>query len=208
MRLFCLEVKRILKSRRTLILLAVALFLAVIMAYLPISFESINRPGENGTVIELNGLDAIQFKREYRQQIYGEVTPEKVADALRTYQKYVQEYGTVTAIRPLLDRLPEAFADPDTGIGAELMEIDPDVVEQSLYEQFASHLNDIMNLEQEDHPSAKEFATEKYSEVDKPFQLYPGLSRDAFDYIELYIFILSILCVAIAACDCGTYFCQ
>lgn len=166
MRLFCLEVKRILKSRRTLILLAVALFLAVIMAYLPISFESINRPGENGTVIELNGLDAIQFKREYRQQIYGEVTPEKVADALRTYQKYVQEYGTVddipldvyteniTAIRPLLDRLPEAFADPDTGIGADLMEIDPDVVEQSLYEQFASHLNDIMNLEQEDYPSA------------------------------------------------------
>ena len=139
------------------------------------------------------------------------MTPEKVADALRTYQKYVQEYGTVddipldvyteniTAIRPLLDRLPEAFADPDTGIGADLMEIDPDVVEQSLYEQFASHLNDIMNLEQEDHPSAKEFATEKYSEVDKPFQLYPGLSRDAFDYIELYIFILSILCVAIAA---------
>lgn len=46
MRLFGLEVKRILKSRRTLILLAVALFLAVIMAYLPISFESINRPGE------------------------------------------------------------------------------------------------------------------------------------------------------------------
>ena len=35
----------------------------------------------------------------------------------------------------------------------------------------SSHLNDIMNLEQEDHPSAKEFATEKYSEVDKPFQL-------------------------------------
>ena len=211
MRLFCLEVKRILKSRRTLILLAVALFLAVIMAYLPISFESINRPGENGTVIELNGLDAIQFKREYRQQTDGEVTPEKVADALRTYQKYVQEYGTaddipldvytenIMAIRPLLDRLPEAFADPDTGIGADLMEIDPNVVEQSLYEQFASHLNDIMTLEQEDHPSAKEFATEKYSEVDKPFQLYSGLSRDAFDYIELYIFILSILCVAIAA---------
>ena len=208
MRLFCLEVKRILKSRRTLILLAVALFLAVIMAYLPISFESINRPGENGTVIELNGLDAIQFKREYRQQTYGEVTPEKVADALRIYQKYVPEYGTVDnipldvytenimAIRPLLDRLPEAFADPDTGIGADLMEIDPDMVEQNLYGQFASHLNDIMNLEQKEHPSAREFATAKYAEVDKPYQLYSGLSRDAFDYIELYIFILSILCIA------------
>ena len=68
MRLFCLEVKRILKSRRTLILLAVALFLAVIMAYLPISFESINRPGENGTVIELNGLDAIKFMEKLHRR--------------------------------------------------------------------------------------------------------------------------------------------
>ena len=61
MRLFYLEVKRIMKSRRTIILLAAALFLAIIMAYLPISFESINRPGENGSVVELNGMEAIQF---------------------------------------------------------------------------------------------------------------------------------------------------
>ena len=43
-----------------------------------------------------------------------------------------------------------------TGIGADLMEIDPDMVEQNLYGQFASHLNDIMNLEQKEHPSARE----------------------------------------------------
>lgn len=70
MRLFCLEVKRIMKSRRTIILLTAALLLAVIMAYLPISFESINRPGDNGSVVELNGMEAIQFKREYRQDTY------------------------------------------------------------------------------------------------------------------------------------------
>ena len=145
MRLFCLEVKRIMKSRRTIILLTAALLLAVIMAYLPISFESINRPGDNGSVVELNGMEAIQFKREYRQDTYGDVTPQKIADALRIYQKYVQQYGTVEdmpldvytenvmAIRPLLDRLPEAFADTQTGIGADLMEIDPDMVEQNLY---------------------------------------------------------------------------
>ena len=81
MRLFCLEVKRIMKSRRTIILLTAALLLAVIMAYLPISFESINRPGDNGSVVELNGMEAIQFKREYRQDTYGDVTPQKIADA-------------------------------------------------------------------------------------------------------------------------------
>ena len=52
------------------------------MAYLPISFESINRPGDNGSVVELNGMEAIQFKREYRQDTYGDVTPQKIADAL------------------------------------------------------------------------------------------------------------------------------
>ncbi len=46
MRLFCLEVKRVLKSRRTLILIAVALVMSVVMAYLPIAFESINRPNQ------------------------------------------------------------------------------------------------------------------------------------------------------------------
>ena len=36
MRLFRLELKRILKSRRTMILLVIALLLSAIMAYLPI----------------------------------------------------------------------------------------------------------------------------------------------------------------------------
>lgn len=48
MRLFRLEVKRIMKSHRTLVLLTIAILMSVVMAYLPISFESINRLGENG----------------------------------------------------------------------------------------------------------------------------------------------------------------
>ena len=68
--LFRLELKRILKSRRTLILLAIALLLSVAMAYLPISFESINRPNEDGTVTELNGLAAIKYKQDLCKIIY------------------------------------------------------------------------------------------------------------------------------------------
>ena len=84
MRLFRLEIKRIMKSRRTLILLAVLLLLSVVMAWLPVSFESINRLDEHGNIVELDGLEAIRFKKEYREKTYGEVTPQKVADALRT----------------------------------------------------------------------------------------------------------------------------
>ena len=66
---FRLELKRILKSRRTLILLAIALLLSVAMAYLPISFEGINRPNEDGTVTELDGLAAIKYKQDLYKNI-------------------------------------------------------------------------------------------------------------------------------------------
>ena len=211
MRLFRLEVKRIMKSRRTLTLLAAALLMSIVMAYLPISFESINRPGEDGKIIELDGLPAIQFKRDYYEKTADNITPQKLAEALRTYQSYVKEYGTlndvpldiyienIMAIRPMLKGLIEAFADPKTGIGADLMDIDPDEVEQYFYEKCVSHLDDTMNLEQKEYPTAGQFATDKYANVDQPFYLYPGMSRDAFDYTTLYILVLSILCVAIAA---------
>lgn len=211
MRLFQLEMKRILKSRRTLILLAIALLMSLVMAYLPISFESINRPGENGDVIELDGLPAIQFKKDYYKEVAGEITPQRMADALRTYQSYVQEYGTlndiplsvyienIMAIRPMMKGLAEVFADSKTGMSADLMGIDPNDVEQLFYEKCASHLDDVMNLEQKEHPAAGRYAENKYSEVSRPFQLYYGISTEAFEYTTLYILLLSILCVAIAA---------
>lgn len=211
MRLFRLEIKRVLKSRRTMILLAVAIVLSVLMAIIPIYYDSINRPNVDGTVSELNGYESILYKRNYYSTTYGEVTPQKVADALRTYQDCVSEYGgeenvplnvyidCLLAIKPLVRGLPEAYTDPNTGMAANLMEIDPDEVERSYYEKCSSHLKDIMRMEQEKHPAAQENASELYAEVDTPFMLYAGLSRDTFDYIELYIMLLTILCIAMTA---------
>lgn len=213
MRLFCLEVKRVLKSRRTLILLAVALVLSIAMAYLPVAFESINCVNSDGSRTELDGIAAIEFKRELYSAVNGEVTPEKVSEALKTYQSLVNEYGPVEGdsfplsinieqivpIRLLLRGLSELYADPLTGIGADLMDIDPEDVAQNYYQLCESHLADVMRNEQRNYPTAQQQAEEQYAEVDTPFQLYAGLSRDAFDYIELYIMVLAILCVAIAA---------
>lgn len=213
MRLFCLEVKRVLKSRRTLILLAVALILSVAMAYLPVAFESINRVNPDGSRTELDGIAAIEFKRDLYASVNGEVTPKKVSEALKTYQSLVNEYGPtegdsfplsvyieqIVPIRPLLRGLPELYADPLTGIGADLMDIAPEDVVQNYYELCKTHLADVMRNEQRDHPAAQQQAMEQYAEVDTPFQIYPGLSRDAFDYIELYILVLTVLCVAIAS---------
>ena len=211
--LFRLELKRILKSRRTLILLAIALLLSVAMAYLPISFEGINRPNEDGTVTELNGLAAIKYKQDLYKTSAGEVTPDRIKSALETYQSCVREYGPVeeegfplavfiekiVPFRHLLMGLPEAFADPLTGIGADLMDIDPNDIDGAYYEKCAEHLQDVMRNEQRENETAQQKALEKYSELDTPFYLHSGISKDAFDYIEFYILFLAILCVAIAA---------
>ena len=213
MRLFRLEIKRILKSRRTLILLAIALLLSVAMAYLPISFEGINRPNEDGTVTELDGLAAIKYKQDLYKTSAGEVTPDRIKSALETYQSCVREYGPVeeegfplavfiekiVPFRHLLMGLSEAFADPLTGIGADLMDIDPNDIDGAYYEKCAEHLQDVMRNEQRENETAQQKALEKYSELDTPFYLHSGISKDAFDYIEFYILFLAILCVAIAA---------
>ena len=177
--LFRLELKRILKSRRTLILLAIALLLSVAMAYLPISFEGINRPNEDGTVTELDGLAAIKYKQDLYKTSAGEVTPDRIKSALETYQSCVREYGPVeekgfplavfvekiVPFRHLLMGLPEAFADPLTGIGADLMDIDPNDIDGAYYEKCAEHLQDVMRNEQRENETAQQKALEKYSEL-------------------------------------------
>lgn len=214
MRIYWVEVKRVLKSRRSVVILLIALAMSVVMAWLPVIFEDINQYDENGNkVAELNGLDAIRYKKSLRLAGNGEVTPEKLKEALIIYQSAVQPYGEesiysgdfpsdiymkkVFPVEALLSRLPEAFSDSKTGQGTSLMEISPDQLDR-FYEQTVQHLNDIMQMEQKRHPVAQEQALRKYKEVETPFQFYSGYSRDAFDYIVLSIFLLVILCTAAA----------
>lgn len=214
MRIYLLEVKRVLKSRRSFILLLIALVMSAIMAWLPVMYEDINQFDQNGNkVAELNGLDAITYKKSLRSANNGEVTPEKLKKALTIYQSAVQPYGEdsiysgefpteiyikkVFPVEFLLGKLPEAFSDPKTGQGTSLMEISPDKLD-GFYEQTVQHLEDIMQMEQKGHLAAQEQSLQKYTEVKTPFQFYPGYSRDAFDYIELFIFLLVILCTATA----------
>ena len=84
-------------------------------------------------------------------------------------------------------------------IGADLMDIDPNDIDGAYYEKCAEHLQDFMRNEQRENETAQQKALEKYSDLDTPFYLHSGISKDAFDYIELYILLLAILCVAIAA---------
>ncbi len=49
------------------------------------------------------------------------------------------------------------------------------------------------------YPTAQQNTLAKYAEVNMPFYLHAGITRNAFDYINFYILFLAIMCTTIAA---------
>lgn len=182
------------------------------MAYLPISYESINYENEKGEVISLEGKEAIDYKKSVRSKYDGEISAKKLYLAVEKYQKTFKENSIktendiplniyteeISEIKSLVSKLPEVYADSKTGIGVEVQDISLDQIDQ-FYNRCSEHLTDIIKLENSNDQKTQEKAERMYSEVKQPYELYGGFSRDAFDYIVLQILILVIICTAIAA---------
>lgn len=139
MRLLKLEMKRVLKTRLTMILLVLALFLSFVMAYLPVTFSYSSYMDESGNIVELTGLASMKHIKDLQSEITGTVTQEKVRKAVEDYQDCLAKYGVensydlpdgvydteILPYAPLLRGVREAFADPNTGMAPSLLEIDP-----------------------------------------------------------------------------------
>lgn len=212
MRLMKLELKRVLKTRSTLILLTLSLVLSLVMAYIPTTFSYVSYLDDNGNTIKLLDLDAVQYLKTLQSDTAGTVTPQKVRQAVEAYQSCLTKYGVentydlpdgvyeadILPYAPLLHGVREAFADPNTGIAPSLMDIDPEKVDD-FYGACEARLDSLMKLEQENHPAAQEAAKRLYSRVETPYQLYPGYTTDAMDYQLLLSFLIVLFCAVIAA---------
>lgn len=212
MRLMKLELKRVLKTRLTLILLTFSLVLSLVMAYIPTTFPYVSYLDDNGNTIKLLGLNAVQYLKTLQSDTAGTVTPQKVRQAVEAYQTCLTKYGVentydlpdgvyeadILPYAPLLHGVREAFADPNTGIAPSLMDIDPEKVDD-FYGACEARLDSLMKLEQENHPAAQEAAKRLYSRVETPYQLYPGYTTDAMDYQLLLSFLIVLFCTVIAA---------
>lgn len=212
MRLLKLEMKRILKTRSTIILLILAFLLSFIMAFLPITFLHNSYTDENGKTVDLTGLKSIKYEKDLQADVAGIVTPEKVRRAVENYQACLRKYGVeesynlpdgvyqseILPYAPLLHGVKEAFADPDTGIASSIMEIDPEEID-NYYDVCEERITSLMKMEQGKYPAAQKVAVTMYNEVEKPYLIYPGYSTDAMDYQLLLALLVVLLCTVIAA---------
>lgn len=69
MNLYRLELKRVCKTRMTAILLAIALVLTVVMAYLPVTFIGWTELDASGNKVSYTGLKAIRKRRSSRYPV-------------------------------------------------------------------------------------------------------------------------------------------
>lgn len=212
MRLLKLEIKRILKTRVTIVLLFLSLSLSFLMAYIPTTFSYHSYTDTDGNTIELKGLASIRYEKEVQADIAGTVTPEKVREAVERYQACLTKYGVETSnelpegvydreilpYAPLLHGVREIFANPNTGVAPTLMEIDPSKV-NDFYSQCEKRNASLMKQEQREYPAAQNTAKNMYREVEKPFRFFPGYERDSMDYQIILAFLILLFCSIIAA---------
>lgn len=209
-RLYKEELKRILRTRSTLLFLAAAVALSVFMAYVPVTYVRYTYE-ENGREITIKGRVALAIRKELQSPNAGEVTPEKMAEGLRAYQENLEIYGDfygdfplnvhnekIFPWSPLMNRLHEVIADSESGLAPDYTEI---TEEDALhfYERCRTRLTDLMKLEQKRNPQAQQLAAKMYEKVSMPFYYYPGYDTNMFEYEGIYLFLLMFLCVMITA---------
>ena len=211
MRLLYLEIKRMLKVKRIRIVLILAVCLSILLAYLPVTFESVSYTEETGNIVELKGIKAVRYKKNLQKDIAGVVTDQKVRMAVEECQKVFHEYGVrdyyelpdeiyvkrILPVIPLAKGVREVFANPSTGMAPNILEIDAAEIED-YYARCEEWVARLMEIEQKDNPAAQDFAVRTYHNIEKPYQYYPGTSRNAMDYQILLALGILILCTMIS----------
>lgn len=209
MRLLKLEIKRVIKTRVTIVLLLASFVLSFLMAYQPTTFPHLKYTDPAGNVVELKGAG---YEKPLQADIAGTVTPEKIRKALENYQACLKKYGVDTTFdlpegvyetellpyAPLLHGIREVFADPHTGIAPSLMELEPEALD-GYYEKCGERIVSLMKQEQKGHEAAQEKTVAMYQQVEKPFQFFPGYNSDPMDYQILLAFLILLFCAVIAA---------
>lgn len=213
MRLLKVELKRIIKSRQAVILIIAGICLSALLAVIPVLFVSADVRDSNGSVQELNGLSAIRYWRDIKAASDGEVTPEKLKAALSTYQEFVELYGNpesetfpadvyiekISPVDDLLRLLPVTYSDFVDGnlIPRGLTNISPDELD-SFYEACDTRLKNVIKVDREPESTSQK-AIALFSKVNRPFELYAGYTRDAFDYLCFSIMFLVIIGAVLSA---------
>ena len=164
---FCMEFKRLFKSRMVWILCAASLIVALLLCVMAVDNVSYGRRDDPDAK---NGLAAIPALKEAYKPLYGEVTPEKLKSAFETYINTSNAYEEkmpasvykekITPVQPALSWIFSAFDDSEITNADEV---------GGFYAKRLQNVQSMLEDKYPNAPQARQAATELNSKVETPY---------------------------------------
>ena len=207
MRLYYLEMKRLIRTKSVWILMIAMVVLAAVMAYVPVTFIRAYKT-DAGNVQAVTGVQAVKISKETRKDMEGEVTEEKIRQAIRVLNEMYQEYGSsfmeevpadvyaekIYPIMPVLNVIEQVLA-PD---GKNLYNMEAfDVKEEDAATFYEKYREEIQGLSQ--NPEIVKEMQKITASVKTPFTYESGMTSETVDYYTIYLFLVMFAFIVIAS---------
>lgn len=207
MRLYYLEMKRLIRTKSVWILMIAMVVLAAVMAYVPVTFIRAYKT-DAGNVQAVTGVQAVKISKETRKDMEGEVTEEKIRQAIRVLNEMYQEYGSsfmeevsadvyaekIYPIMPVLNIIEQVLA-PD---GKNLYNMETfDVKEEDAATIYEKYREEIQGLSQ--NPELVKEMQKISGSVKTPFTYESGMTLETVDYYTISLFLVMFAFIVIAS---------
>lgn len=207
MRLYYLEMKRLIRTKSVWILMIAMVVLAAVMAYVPVTFIRAYKT-DAGNVQAVTGVQAVKISKETQKDMEGEVTEEKIRQAIRVLNEMYQEYGSsfmeevpadvyaekIYPIMPVLNVIEQVLA-PD---GKNLYNMEAfDVKEEDAATIYEKYREKIQGLSQ--NPELVKEMQKISGSVKTPFTYESGMTLETVDYYTIYLFLVMVAFIVIAS---------
>ena len=207
MRLYYLEMKRLIRTKSVWILMIAMVVLAAVMAYVPVTFIRAYKT-DAGNVQAVTGVRAVKISKETRKDMEGEVTEEKIRQAIRVLNEMYQEYGSsfmeevpadvyaekIYPIMPVLNVIEQVLA-PD---GKNLYNMEAfDVKEEDAATIYEKYREEIQGLSQ--NPELVKEMQKISGSVKTPFTYESGMTLETVEYYTIYLFLVMFAFIVIAS---------
>ena len=207
MRLYYLEMKRLIRTKSVWILMIAMVVLAAVMAYVPVTFIRAYKT-DAGNVQAVTGVQAVKISKETRKDMEGEVTEEKIRQAIRVLNEMYQEYGSsfmeevsadvyaekIYPIMPVLNVIEQVLV-PD---GKNLYNMETfDVKEEDAATIYEKYREEIQGLSQ--NPELVKEMQKISGSVKTPFTYESGMTLETVDYYTIYLFLVMFAFIVIAS---------
>lgn len=204
-----LEIKKICKSRMTIVLMVVALLISVGLGLIAITFVHYRGLDEKGNYVQLNGFDAVSAIKDNTASFEGYLTPEVFGDAIERYQEFYELYdGNIPsevyikefkATEQFLYMASQNYRNPDTGYPMLPREITTEQAE-SFYSARDARLEREYFAPYYDNHGALEQINEMNGKISKPFYYVEFIGwENSGEYLTFVIFFIAMICAVVAS---------